>query len=171
MNTESKDTLVELIEKDLPKDIGRIKSMTDADVAKLKAEITGTVLFHVRTLAKVVQEMRDWTYQSVVQLNDGLTEVEARVDTMGNDGTQFTVEDAEKFAKLVAGAKWMASELLKHGQNAEGTKKLQEFVELATECEQIIDDGVLEDVDDDDDDEDEGEEGESPTDGETDEKH
>jgi formyltetrahydrofolate synthetase len=151
VTTEAKDMLVELIEKDLPKDIARIKAMTVVDPAKLQSEIAGTVLFHVRTLAKSVQEMRDWVYQSVMQLNDGLTDVETQVDALSDeDGTQFTVEDAEKFAKVVAGAKWMASELLKHGQTTEGTQKLKELVELATECEKIIDDGTLQDIEDDD---------------------
>ncbi len=157
--SEEKDVLNEMIEKDLPRDISRIKSLQDADLGKIKSEIAGTVLFHVRQLAKLLQETRNWTYASIMQLNTGLTDVEDRVEEMaGGGGTQFTPEDAEKFVKLVAGAKWMASELLKHGQTSEGTKKLQEFVTLATECENILDDGILEEVDDEEDeDEDESE--------------
>lgn len=160
MTTEQNtDALFALIEKDLPKDIARIKSMTGVDPAKLQAEIAGTVLFHIRSLAKVLYEVRSWMFESVTQLDSGLTDVEAHVDELSSGGgTQFTSDDAAKFVKVVAGAKWMASELLKHGQTTEGTLKLKELVELATECEQIIEDGVLED---DDDDEDEGEEGEA----------
>lgn len=164
---EQKDALVELIEVDLPKDIARIKSMKGIDVVKLQAEITGTVLFHVRQVAMQLMEYRNWTVQSVGQLDAALTDVEERVDAVVSGGeTQFTPEDAEKFTKLIAASKWMATELLKTGQTADGTKKLQEFVALATECEQIVDDGVLED-----DDEDEDEDGDDEDDGETEESH
>lgn len=164
MSNDQQDALKDMIEKDLPRDIARIRSLSGVDSEKLKTEIAGTVLFHMRALAQSLHEFREWAYQSILQLNDGLNDVENKVDVMGGGETQFTPEDAEKFSKLIAGAEWMATELLKHGQNAEGTKKLQEFVALAKECAQIVDDGVLQD-DDDEDDEDDGEEGEVEAEG------
>lgn len=156
MSEEEKDVLSEMIEKDLPRDVSRIKAIQGVDASKLQSEIAGTVLFHVRQLAKMMHEFRSWSYDSIMQLNSGLTEVEDRMDEVsGGGGTQFTPDDAVKFTKLVAGSKWMATELLKHGQNAEGTKKLQEFVDLATECEKIIDDGILEEIEEEDEEEDE----------------
>lgn len=156
---KSVDQLLKLVQHDIPRDQERLKTLKGSDPQRVATEISGTVLEYLREVAERLLEVRDWSYQSMTAISEHLEATDDRLDvieTFGGDTTMLP-EDAELFAKIIVGCKFLAQNLLTGpfpiGERDEaGKTKLAELIAMCEQAERIVSDSVLTDDDDEDDD-------------------
>jgi len=135
---------------DIELDRQRIKKTPPQDVAGVVREIIDTVLVFQKDLIGELIQHRDWTSGVVGDVDGRLEELETQAE---GGGTQFLLEDAEKFKALAQGVDFIISTMSKiPGVSMEGEVGVQlgKLKTLAGECLTIIDESTLEEDDDED---------------------
>jgi hypothetical protein len=161
------DPLTKLVRTDLPADVQRLKGKL-LPPEQLQGEMTGTVMFHQRSLGEHMIQIRDWAAQYLFGMTAHLESIEDRLEELESEGvaqsTQIEQDDADNMLKYIAGSNALLVELQKTQVDPEAKLKLQELINLGSTCEEMIRANVLIEVPDDDDEESgEGEGGEEET--------
>ncbi len=153
------DPLSKLVQVDLPADIKRLKS-TKMSTEQVQSELTGTVMYYLRSLGEYQIQVRDWATTFLFGIQGHLESIEDRLDELESDqeqGTQVEQEDADRFLMFIAGARFIIEETMKTQPDPEAKQKLQELLDLGASCEATIRENVLIEVPEDEDEEDEEE--------------
>lgn len=158
------DTLLRLVQVEIPQDQARLKALKEVDPARLLVELHATVMEYLKETLRHVIDIRDWSYQSMNAISDHLEATDERLDVVESLGNESTLlpEDAEVLAKVAVGCKYIAQNLLTGPfpigeRDEEGKAKLAELIALCEQGERIIQSSVL--IPDDGEDDDDGEDG------------
>lgn len=155
---------------ELPREAERIAKQ-QGSAEQLTNELARTVLPMVQELTIAVIEFRNWAAYSHGEHAEHLDDHEARVSSLEESvfeqSTQMSQDDADLFSKIIAAAEAFAEQALVHTSDATGKAKLQEVLDLCNEARERIAESTVDDSDDDDseqDDEDDGQDTEvAPT--------
>ena len=131
----------------------RLQKNAPKTVEGLTSEMAGTVLEFVKDVLTQHMQLRDWVVQGMGVLDERVADVE------GEMGSRIIPDDADKLMSLIEGTKLLVARNLEVQLAPDVKRGLEELLKLAEECEEIVEDAMVDD--------DEPEDGETNGEGET----
>lgn len=133
------------LQRDIRRDTERLRKIEfDSEkpgesFARLKAEITDTVMSYSAGLADLLVGLRDWSAEQVKLVAEGHDELAERLDDLEEEESRLVPEDALLLDEVVEACKFLAEEQLKLDQSADGKKSLAELVSKCEQAKALID--------------------------------
>jgi hypothetical protein len=125
------DPLTKLVRTDLPADVQRLKGKL-LPPEQLQGEMTGTVMFHQRSLGEHMIQIRDWAAQYLFGMTAHLESIEDRLEELESEGvaqsTQIEQDDADNMLKYIAGSNALLVELQKSQAQASRANQSREHL-------------------------------------------
>lgn len=88
-------------------------------------------------------DMGNWLNEALSVMNGQMYSLQEQIDELQGDTTQIAADDAEKMLKLIEAFKWLVSESLSADQTEEGKAKVNELLQLANDCDELIKNSIL----------------------------